>query len=59
MLFKCEIDEIANRMRNHFAILSNLILILKIFDKVFFKKIFEFICLNDKNIKIKRNKKLK
>ena len=44
MLLKCEIDKIANRMRNYFVILSNLILILKSFDKNFFKKTFEFIC---------------
>ena len=31
-----------------FAILSNLTLTLKVFDKVFFKKIFEFTC-NDNN----------
>ena len=44
MLLKCEIDKIAKRMRNDFAILSNLILILKNLDKVFFKKTFESIC---------------
>ena len=53
MLLKCEIDEIAKRVRNHWnsdfdtkilAILSNLILILRTFDKVFFKKTFEFTC---------------
>ena len=55
MLLKCEIDEIAKRMRNHWdfdfdtkilTILSNLILILETLDKVFFKKTFEFICFN-------------
>ena len=46
MLLRCEIDEIANRVRNHFAILSNLTLTLRILDKVFFKKTFESTCLN-------------
>ena len=47
MLLRCEIDRNAKRVRNHcedFVILSDLILILKAFNKVFFKKTFEHIC---------------
>ena len=53
MLFRCEIDEFAKRLRNRWdsdfededlTILSDLVLILKAFDKVFFKKTFESTC---------------
>ena len=57
MLLRCEIDEIANRVRDHFAILSNLDLTLRTFDKVFFKKTFESTCWKCKKCKLYFRKK--
>ena len=59
MLLRCEIDRIAERVQDHWdsdfdtkilAILSNLILTLRAFHKVFFKKTFEHTCLSMKSI---------
>ena len=64
MLLKCEIDKNAKRVRNHcenFVILSDLILILRVFNKFFFKKFFEHICyvINIKRVISCQNRKKK